>query len=127
LEELIGLAMAGGDGLEMAKEVYRESWRRIDELCAPYAAVVDIRRASLPSPETVAAWDGAAFAAALRHDAACAAYNPNVRQLLHVGYKVAAEKGDRFTAALRRHSKVIGENVTQNLLQRHIRPLFLGE
>ncbi len=126
LEELIGLAMAGGDGLEIAKDVYAESWRRFDELCAPYASVVDIDRGALPPPEMVAGWDGAAFAAALRHDAACAAYNPHLRQLLHVGYKIAAEMGDRFTAALQEHSDVIAAKVTHNLFQRHIRPLFLG-
>ena len=82
--------------------------------------------AALPSPEAVAGWDGDAFAAALRHDAACEAYNPHLRQLLHVGYKVAAEMGDRFTAALERHAAVIAANVTQNLYERHIRPLFLG-
>ena len=80
-----------------------------------------------PRPEVVARWDGAAFAAALRHDAACPAYNPNLRQLLHVGYKIAAEMGDRFTAALQKHSAVIAANVTHNLYERHIRPLFLGQ
>jgi tagaturonate epimerase len=127
LEELIGLAMAGGDGLMIAKDVYQGSWQRLDELCAPYASVVDINRGKLPSPEAVARWDGEAFAAALRHDAACSAYNPHLRQLLHVGYKVAAEMGDRFTAALRQHGEIIAANVTHNLYGRHIRPLFLGQ
>jgi tagaturonate epimerase len=127
LEELIGLAEAGRDGLEIAKEVYAESWRRFDELCAPYASVVDIDRSKLPSPETVARWEGDTFAAALRHDTACAAYNPHLRQLLHVGYKVAAEMGQRYRAALEQHFAVIAANVTQNLYQRHIRPLFLGQ
>ena len=127
LEEVIGLAMAEGDGLAIAKDVYRGSWGRFDELCAPYASVVDIDRAALPSPEAVARWDGEAFAAALRHDAACAAYNRHLRQLVHVGYKVAAELGDRFTAALEKHAEVIAANVTGNLYQRHIRPLFLGQ
>jgi tagaturonate epimerase len=126
LEELIGLAAAGGDGLEIAKAVYAESWRRFDELCAPYASVVDIDRGKLPSPETVARWNGDAFAAALRHDAACEAYNPHLRQLLHVGYKVAAEMGRRYSDALERHSQVIAANVTHNLYHRHICPLFLG-
>ncbi len=126
LEELIGLAAAGGTGLEIAKDVYAGAWRRFDELCAPYASVVDIDRGRLPSPETVAKWDGGLFAASLRHDAACAAYNPHFRQLLHVGYKVAAEMGGRFTAALERHADVIAANVTQNLYDRHLRPLFLS-
>jgi hypothetical protein len=126
LEELIGLAAAGGDGLEIAKDVYRGAWGRFDELCAPYASVVDIDRAALPSPADVDRWDAAALVAALRHDAGCPAYNPNLRQLLHVGYKIAAEMGERFTAALEKHARVIAEGVTHNLYARHIRPLFLG-
>ena len=93
----------------------------------PYASVVDIDRGRLPSPEIVAQWDGGQFAASLRHDAACAAYNPHFRQLLHVAYKVAAEMGGRFTAALERHADVIAANVTQNLYDRHLRPLFLAD
>lgn len=126
LEELIGLAVAGHDGLEIAKEVYVESWRRFDELCTPYASVVDIDRSKLPSPETVASWDGDAFAAALRHDSTCENYNQHLRQLLHVAYKVAAEMGDRYLIALEQHSQVIASNVTNNLLKRHIHPLFFG-
>jgi tagaturonate epimerase len=126
LEEIIGLAAAGGDGLAIAKDVYRGAFGRFDELCAPYASVVAIDRGALPSPEVVAGWSGEAFAAALRHDAACDAYNPNLRQLIHVGYKVAAEMGDRFIAALQQNSAVIAAGVTDNLYERHIRPLFLG-
>jgi tagaturonate epimerase len=127
LEEVIGLAQSGGDGLAIAKDVYATAWRRCDELCAPYASVVDIDPGKLPSPETVAGWDGETFAAALRHDSACKTYNPNLRQLLHVGYKVAAELGDRFTAALERYAETIAANVTNNLYRRHICPLFLGD
>jgi tagaturonate epimerase len=127
LEELTGLAMAGGDGLQIAKDIYAQAHRRCDELCAPYASVVDIDRSRLPAPETVASWDETALAAALRHDSACPAYNPNVRQLLHVGYKVAAEMGPRFITALERHAPLIAHNVTENLYERHIRRLFLGE
>jgi hypothetical protein len=127
LEELIGLAAAGGDGLTIAKEIYAQALSRIDELCAPYASVVKIDRSALPSPEIVGSWDGLAFAAALRHDQTCKAYNPNLRQLLHVGYKLAAEMGTRFTAALEKHAAVVAANVTENIYKRHIRPLFLGE
>lgn len=127
LEELIGLASAGGDGLEIAREVYNTALSRFNELCAPYAAVIDVDPAALPSPQTARAWDGETFAAALRHDRSCPAYNPHFRQLLHVAYKVAAEMGDRFTGALDRHADVIAENVTENIYDRHIRPLFLGE
>ena len=77
------------------------------------------------APELVADWDGDAFAAALRHNSASKGYNLHFRQLLHVGYKVAAEMGPRFTEALDRHAAIIAENVTANLYERHIRPLFL--
>ncbi len=127
LEELIGLAAAGGGGLEIAKDVYGGAWRRFDELCAPYATVIDIDRSRLPLPEAVAQWDGDQFVASLRHNAACEAYSPHFRQLLHVGYKVAAEMGDRFTAALERHADVIAVNVSENLYDRHLRPLFLAD
>ena len=127
LEELIGLALAGGDGLDIAKTVYTQALLRFDELCAPYASVVDIDRSALPSLETVKVWDGPTFAAALRHDPSCTAYNPNFRQLLHVGYKVAAELGWRFGAALEQHAELIARNVVENLYNRHICRLFPGE
>jgi tagaturonate epimerase len=127
LEELIGLAAAGNDALEIAKEVYAAAWRRFDELCAPYASVVDIDRGALPAVEAVARWDGGRFAATLRHNEACRDYNPHFRQLLHVGYKVAAEMGGRFTAALEEHAAVIADNVSHNLYDRHLRPLFVPD
>jgi len=127
LEEIIGLALSGGEALQIAKDVYGEALDRFDELCKPYATVIDIDRSALPSSETIAAWDGPTLAAALRHDQSCATFNPNLRQLLHVGYKVAAEMGPRFLDALQQHAEVIGENVTENLYQRHIGALFVGE
>ena len=126
LEELIGLAMAGGDGLRIAQDVYAAALVRFDELCGPYATVIDIDKDRLPDPQTVARWTGEQFAAALRHDLACPAFNPHLRQLLHVGYKIAAEMGPRFLAALEVHQAVIAAQVTANLFDRHIRPLWLG-
>ena len=64
--------------------------------------------------------------AALRHDQMNPAFNPHFRQLLHVGYKIAAKKGDRYLKALEENEEVVGKNVTENLFARHIRPLFLG-
>lgn len=127
LEELIGLALAGGDGLAVAREVYAQALARIDELCGPYATVIDIDRNQLPTAEEVETWDGPQYAATLRHDPLCPAYNPNVRQLLHVGYKVAAEMGPRFLNALETYEPTIAEQVTTNLYDRHIRHLFLGD
>jgi len=126
LEEIIGLALAGGDGLVIAKDIYAKARSRIDELCGPYATVIDIDRTKLPNPDDVRRWDGARFAATLRHDRRCLEYNPSFRQLLHVGYKVAAEMGPRFTGALEKHEAIIAENVTANLYDRHVQPLFLG-
>ena len=124
LEELIGLAMAGGDGLAIAKQVYKQALKRIDELCGPYETVIDIDKGKLPMAGEVERWDGRRFAAALRHDQACERYNPNFRQLLHVGYKVAAEMGPNYLDALKEYADVIGQNVTENIYERHIKPIF---
>ena len=126
LEELIGLAEAGGSGLDLAKEVYAEAFSHADELCAPYATVINIDHANLPSPEVVTAWTGEQYVRALRHDEADPQYNPDLRQLLHVGFKVAAKMGDRYTDALVTNEEVVARNVTANLFERHIKPLFLG-
>lgn len=125
LEELIGLAAAGGDGLEIAKEIYTQAYARLDELCKPYATVVRIDRAKLPLPEVVLAWSSQEYVSALRHDQRCAAYNVNLRQMLHVAFRIAAEMGTRYTSALERHQAIVGANVAENILQRHIVPLFL--
>ena len=50
---------------------------------------------------------------------------PHVRQLLHVGYKVAAKMGDRYLNMLVACEESIARNVTENLYERHIKPLFL--
>src|SRR5207245_6623176 len=94
LEELIGLAEAGGEALQLAKEVYREALAHKSELCAPYATVIDIDDSKLPTRATVDEWDSERYVRALRHDPSCAEYNPSFRQLLHVGYKVAANMGE---------------------------------
>jgi len=126
LEELIGLAEAGGSGLEIAKEVYAEAYAHSEELCAPYAAVIDIDPTKLPKPEEVNGWTGAQYTSALRHEQGNKAYNPSFRQLLHVGFKVAAKMGDRYLKALEANEEVVARNVTTNLFERHIKPVFLG-
>jgi hypothetical protein len=70
LEELIGLAEAGGSGLEIAKEVYAEAYAHSEELCAPYATVIDIDPTKLPKPEEVNGWTSAQYTSALRHSRA---------------------------------------------------------
>ena len=126
LEELIGLAMAGGDGLAITKKVYVNALGRFDELCGPYATVIDIDKNKLPSPQTVEKWSGEEYAQALRHDQSCRNYNPNFRQLLHVGYKVAVELGREYLDALEKYEQVVAKNVTENIYDRHIKQVFIG-
>lgn len=126
LEEVIGLAAAGGDGLKAAKEIYAASFKRYDELCGPYLSVIDIDRAKLPLPGTVDAWSSQDYVHALQHDQSRTEFNIHFRQLVHVGYKVAAEMGKRFQALLGECRQSIEANVTENILERHIRPLFIG-
>jgi len=125
LEELVGLAEAGGAGLDIVKDLYRQALPRFDELTAPYSTVIDIDRARLPSAAAVDAWTPVQFTAALRHDQANPAYDRNFRQLLHVAFRLAAEMGSRYTDALDRYREPIERNVTANLWERHIVPLFL--
>jgi tagaturonate epimerase len=126
LEELIGLAEAGGDALAFAKEIYAEALDHVEELCAPYAAVIDIDRAKLPTAGEVAAWTSAQFTGALRHDQRNPLFNPSLRQLLHVGFKLAAKKGRRYLDLLEANEEVVGRNVTENLFARHLHPLLIG-
>lgn len=125
LEELIGLAAAGGDGLAAAKAVYREALERYDEMCGPYAAVIDIDRGNLPAVDVVDCWSGEEYAAALRHVPSCPGFNRDLRQVLHVSYKVAAEMGERYLSLLCEFEEVIAANVTENIFDRHIARIFL--
>lgn len=124
LEEVIGLAEAGGTGLELAKEIYAKALEKKEALCEPYATVIDIDFDQLPSAEEVASWSSEQFTGAVRHDQANPGYNPNVRQLLHVGFKVAAQLGQTYLDALVENQQVISKCVTENLLDRHMKPLF---
>jgi hypothetical protein len=124
LEELIGLAEAGRGGLEIANKIYKHSLLHFEELCAQYSAVIDIDPQKLPSVETVKGWDSQQFTSSLRHDQSNNIYNPHFRQLLHIGYKLAAKMGDRYLQALKNNDTIIAKNVTENIFKRHIKPLF---
>ena len=124
LEEVIGLAEAGGEGLEIAKQVYSQSLGRYDELTGPYETVLNIDKDKLPSVEEVNAWNSQQFVEALTHDQSCENYNPSFRQLIHVGYKIAAEMGDTYSNALDKYKAIINKKVTYNLLERHLKLLF---
>lgn len=125
LEEIIGLAEAGGDGLELVREIYAYAWEHIDEFCAPYAAVIDIDRKKLPDPTAFNYFTGDDVARAVRHIPTNPAFNAHIRQLLHVSFKVAAKQGDRYYDLLKANSEIVGKNVTENIFDRHMRPLFL--
>ncbi len=126
LEEVIGLAESGGEALELAKRIYAGALEKKEALCEPYATVIDIDFSQLPSAEEVAGWSGERFAAAVRHEPGNPDYNPNVRQLLHVGFKIAAQLGDTYLDALKANRETVGRCVTANLLERHMKPLFVG-
>ena len=53
-EELIGSAEAGGDGLQLVRDVYQYAIEHRDELCGPYATVIDINSSKLLSVEDFA-------------------------------------------------------------------------
>lgn len=125
LEEIIGLAEAGGNGLALAKTIYIQALEKKATLCEPYATVIDISDANLPSAETVNGWTSTQFTDALRHDPTNPGYNADLRQLLHVGFKIAAQLGETYIQALKENSEVVAKNVTGNLLERHMKPLFL--
>lgn len=126
LEELIGLAEAGGAGLDLAKDIYQHAIEHLEELCAPYASVIDVDRARLPAASAVRAWSGGQFANALRHVPGHPEFNASLRQLLHVSFKLAAKEGARYTDLLEANETVVAKNVMENLFDRHLAPLFLG-
>lgn len=124
LEELIGLAKSGGDGLAVAKEIYRLALTRFDELCAPYATVIDVQRARLPRLDEVEGWSAGRFAATLKHVPGDSQFNSDFRQFMHVAFKIAAELGPRYLDVLRACQPVVAKHVTENLYARHLQPLF---
>ena len=124
LEEVIGLAESGGEALDFVKEIYIKSLEKIEELCAPYADVIDINIASLPSKEEVSKWTGKKFADSLRHVPGNKDYNSNIRQLIHVAYKLAALKMEEYFKLLDKHEEIVSECVFDNVYNRHISRLF---
>ncbi len=124
LEEVIGLAESGGEALTFVKEVYAKALEKTEELCAPYADVIDIDVNALPSKDEVAGWSGSRFADALRHVPANPDYNPNMRQLVHVGYKLAAMRMEEYFRLLDTNEKTVSKCVFDNMYNRHISRLF---
>jgi hypothetical protein len=125
LEELLGLAMVGNEGLDIVKEIYEKAYNRIEELCFPYVNVIDINKDMLPTPEILSRWNSEMFLKTLQHNSSCKDFNPNIRQFLHIAYKIAAEMGTRYINALHKYENIIEQNVTENMYERHIKPLFI--
>jgi tagaturonate epimerase len=49
-----------------------------------------------------------------------------MRQLMHVSFKLAAKRGQAYVDLLEANQDVIARNVTFNLYQRHMKPLFVA-
>lgn len=124
LEEVIGLARGGGDGLRIAKEIYHQGMMRFEELSAPYSSVLHIDREKLPPSKEVLTWSSSHFTKTLVHDQDCRDYNPHFRQLIHISYKAAAGMGSEFTGALNHYRDPIEEQVYTNLISRHLLRIF---
>jgi hypothetical protein len=126
LEELIGLAEADGEGLAIAQ-------RNLRPVTRPHRRTLRTirhrrRHRPLPTPPRRhrLLMERRRYADALRHDQACPSFNPHLRQLLHIGFKIAAEMGPRYIAALEACAPSITRNTTANLVDRHLRPLLIG-
>ena len=113
--------------LPLAKKIYNLSYDRLEELRKPYETVVEIERGKLPLPATVAQWSSLEFVGALMHEKDSTTVDRNVRQLVHIAFRVAAEMGDEFRQGLITARETIEGNVTHNLYSRHIEPLYIGK
>jgi hypothetical protein len=125
LEEVIGLALAGGEALVFVKQLYSRALTNVEKLCAPYADVIDIDEDKLPSAMEVQGWTSEEFANALRHIPDNPQYNPNLRQLVHVAYKLAADDINTYNVLLEQHADIVGRCVFENLYNRHAKRLFV--
>ncbi len=128
LEEVIGLAEAGRRRTRPGQRDLRQGAGKARALCAPVRRRDRHRsRASSHHADTVKGWSAEQFVSALRHDPRCPGFNAHLRQLIHVGYKIAAQMGDRYLKMLEACEPNITKNVTENLLDRHLKPLFIAE
>ena len=124
IEEIIGLAVAGGEALKFVKEIYCESLDKIEELCAPYSDVIDINPSLLPTKNELLRWSGDEFADALIHVPGKKACNQAMRQLVHVSYKLAAQRIEEYNSLLESNKDILEERVFDNIYNKHICRLF---
>jgi len=123
-DRAIGLAKAGGEALELAKSIYVDALGRKEELCGPYADVIDIDMSKLPTPAEVNAWSSEKYVNTLTHIQSNPDYNVNFRQLIHVSYKLAAEQGPVYYDLLEKYADIIGACVEENIYERHFKRIF---
>lgn len=124
LEEITGLALSGGEALDFVKEIYFRALEKIDELCLPLSHATDIDRSLLPSPDEVSKWDNKKFADSIRHNALDKSYNPNMRQLIHVAYRLAVPRINDYYRLLDLNEEIVSECVFENIYTRHICRIF---
>ncbi|MBN2862829.1 MAG: hypothetical protein JXN62_06690 [Bacteroidales bacterium] len=124
LEEVTGLAESDGAALDFVKNIYYRSLDIIEELCAPYADVIDIKAEDLPSKGVVSEWSSKKFADSLRHDRENSNYNPDMRQLIHVAYKLAAQRMDEYLELLEINKDTVAQCVFDNMYNKHICRVF---
>ncbi|MBT4758368.1 MAG: hypothetical protein HOO08_08270 [Opitutae bacterium] len=124
LEEVIGLAEAGGAALDFVKALYAEALDHVDELTAPYATVLDINPAELPSAEQSAQWTSEQFVRMVAHEQDEPLFNSSLRQFFHVAFKLAAQTGDEYLDLLKEHAEVVNRRVYDNLYNKHILKIF---
>jgi tagaturonate epimerase len=127
LEEVIGLAAAGGEGLAFAKNLYRDAYGRYDEMAKPYLTVIAIDRRALPTPEQVDLFSAQEYVETLEHNQACKRFNIHFRQMVHISFRIAAEKQAQYLPLLKSSRNSIESHVSYNILKRHIEPLFVGQ
>ncbi len=124
LEEVIGLALAGGKATELVRSIYRQAIQRFEELTGPYSQVLNIDINKLPHPEDFDHLSGEELADTIRHNKNSPLYNGHVRQLMHTAYKIAAEN-EQLIPLLKEHREIAGHEVYENIYSRHLVPLFL--
>ncbi len=125
LEEIAVLSASGEEGFQFALELYAQALDRFEELTDPYPDVLDINREQLPQVEQLQELGKEGMSSALSHNPDEKDFNPHFRQLMHCAYKIAAEQRQEFFKLMQLYRKPIEKKVTENLFEKHIRPIFL--
>jgi hypothetical protein len=119
-EEVAALASADNAALAFVKKVFSYAYEHFEELCLPYSAVISIDKQKLPLPNEFETWGGTKVTNSIRHIQTNPDYNMNIRQLIHVAYKVAAENSTQYNSLLEKHADEVGQAVTENIFNRHL-------